>query len=528
MLVVCGNPDRYQKGLAKIMMRSVTCLGTFIAESLSMLTGIDQLPPRIAMSSSSSRSSFRSRPLGTHFPSNSLDAILPYLLASKRSLATIDQVYRANEICTSTRDALEKSAISSARTSFVRSGIASQLQVLQQVQQQTNKSAQLVITEFEDVIKRLNDAEKRLRDTLNSLRDTIVEAQLRPEGEEKRCLLDFVDESGVEGLVANIKELVEGMGNEVEQFAVMNKEFEGEAKSVGDMISAKGKVSDSCSMDTSREERNPIPEILGDMEEHAKDTAVNLESLVSHFDLCVTAVKHTEGGGDAALKIAGDLPRGLSLGQDAPPEPISDEQKSEMMRVLEEDAGQVEDVVMEIKSRIVDMDTMYQRVETYMNLLSSEHGSTVAAFKLLEGLGQKLSSHITRNHSFFARWDEARVKMEEQLDELHNAKNFYDGFLRAYDNLIVEIGRRKSNEVKIDKIVKDTRLSLEKLYEDDLFERETFKREQGEFLPVDIWPGLLNAPTRFNIGPVDGLAERSPDISKSVIHKAIRRVHGPV
>ena len=56
------------------------------------------------------------------------------------------------------------------------------------------------------MVKDLDKADERLRDTLGKLRSTIVEAGLRPEDEEKRNLLDFMNEEGVKGLVGVIKE----------------------------------------------------------------------------------------------------------------------------------------------------------------------------------------------------------------------------------------------------------------------------------------------------------------------------------
>lgn len=55
--------------------------------------------------------------------------------------------------------------------------------------------------------------------------------------------------------------------------------------------------------------------ILHEMEDYARNMAANLESLVSHFDLCAKAIRHTEGGGDAAMRIAGDLPEGSISGR---------------------------------------------------------------------------------------------------------------------------------------------------------------------------------------------------------------------
>ena len=482
-----------------------------------------------SLSSSSSQSSLQ-RPSNIAInPSNALGTLLPHLVASKRSLSTIEHVYRANDICTSTRNALEKCAITTARSAFLRNSLTSQLHVLQNVQYQTSRTAHVAKAEYDEVVRGLDEAERRLRETLRGLKETMVEAQLRPEGEQRRCLLDFVDESGVEGLIEDIRSDSKESGTNLERFETGGKCFQNDLQRISGMLDQQRSVENSHSLDTQDGEGSRLPEILADLEERAKDMAMNLESLVSHFDLCVRAIKHTEGGGDAAVKIAGDLPKGVDVAQDVGetlPESLNDEQRADMMRVLEEDAGQVEEVVMEIKGSIVEMEGMHQRVEAYVEQLSSEHESLIGAFDLLEDIGKALPRQITRNQAFLIKWNGERSRVSDRLEEVENAKGFYDGFLRAYDNLIIEIGRRKSVEGKIDRVIQDTMSKLKRLYEDDMDEREAFKQEQGEFLPIDIWPGLLNAPTRFNIRPVDGIIDTVPDISKSIIHKAIRRVHG--
>lgn len=386
------------------------------------------------------------------------------------------------------------------------------------------------------MVKDLDQADERLRDTLGKLRSTIVEAGLRPEDEERRSLLDFMNEEGVEGLVGVIKEGLDGAGQGMREFEDGNKVFEEEVEGVrrllhGDRLKGGSGVVSSASQvrEEQGQEGSPVPQILHEMEDHAREMATNLESLVSHYDLCVTAIKQTEGGGDAALKIAGDLPEGVDIGQDAggaPPEPMDDHERMEMMRVLEEDAGQVEDVVMEIRDHIAEMESLHSRVEMHTEHLASEHANTTTAFRMLEELGQKLPGHITRTQIFLMRWDEEKATIDERLEELEGLTELYDGFLRAYDNLLIEIGRRKDQELEVEQIVQEARTRLEKLYEDEVEEREVFKKEQGEFLPVDIWPGLRDRPLRYSISSVDDQASRVPDISKSVIYRAIQRVHG--
>jgi autophagy-related protein 17 len=84
--------------------------------------------------------------------------------------------------------------------------------------------------------------------------------------------------------------------------------------------------------------------------------AALLDSLVQHFDLCVNAIRHTEGGYAAVRKAASSQPPGaeavsvsgvMNTENDPPSdEPISDEERREMFDVLEKDASQVDDVVM--------------------------------------------------------------------------------------------------------------------------------------------------------------------------------------
>jgi autophagy-related protein 17 len=72
----------------------------------------------------------------THSISNqevSLQTLVTHLLASKRSLSSIDTVWRANEIVTAARVALEESVILSARTEFLRNGISGQVKILKRV-----------------------------------------------------------------------------------------------------------------------------------------------------------------------------------------------------------------------------------------------------------------------------------------------------------------------------------------------------------------------------------------------------------
>ncbi|MCJ1427551.1 autophagy protein 17 [Sticta canariensis] len=458
-----------------------------------------------------------------------LETVVSHLLASKRSLSSINHVYRANELVTATRNSLETSVITSARTEFLRTGIDSQVRILTRVRNNIEGVAREGAAEFKAVIRNLDTAEERLRETLNLLRKTMVEASLRPEDEGRRSLLDFVDETGVDGLMARIKTSIDKASGADDDFSKGNRAFDEDVQNVKSLLAKKTKQ--DMPGEAGGETKSPIPEILHDMEDHAKDMADNLESLVRHFDLCVTAIKHTEGGGDAAQRIAGEWPEGVDIGQDgtnAPADPIGEEERREMMEVLEKDASQVEDVVIEIKEHMMDMEARYELVTAYTDQLADEHANTTSAFRLLEEIGLRLPGYIAQSHIFVYRWDDEKATIEECMDELEGLRLFYDGFLRAYDNLLLEIGRRKALETRMEKVAQDAMAKIQKLYEDDFEERESFKKAQGDFLPVDIWPGLMAGPLQYEILPVGNGVEKVPDVSKSVIQQATRRVDGRI
>lgn len=58
------------------------------------------------------------------------------------------------------------------------------------------------------MIRTLDAANARLESTMDILRTTMVEAAFRPDKEDPRSLLDFVDEQGVETMRDALKESI--------------------------------------------------------------------------------------------------------------------------------------------------------------------------------------------------------------------------------------------------------------------------------------------------------------------------------
>ena len=66
---------------------------------------------------------------------------------------------------------------------------------------------------------------------------------------------------------------------------------------------------------------------------------------------------------------------------------------------------------------------------------------------------------------FEHRQTELKADMEVRLDELWQLGEFYDGFVGAYDEMILEVGRRRGVEARMETIVRDADTMLAELYD---------------------------------------------------------------
>jgi len=177
----------------------------------------------------------------------------------------------------------------------------------------------------------------------------------------------------------------------------------------------------------------------------------------------------------------------------------------------------------EIRDGIMIMEASFQRVLFYSSCVVEQYSRILSAFNLLEDLGSRLPSYIMQSHLYLIKWDDEGSKIAERMCELIGLRDTYAGFLLAYDSLIIEVGRRKHIQQKMMEIRAEALVKIKELYMEDVEERNIFKQQHGDFLPRDIWPGLTAEPPRFDIVEESGIV---PDITASVIQRAIRRVNG--
>lgn len=459
-----------------------------------------------------------------------LESLVSYLLAAKRSLSSINYVYQANEFVTLTRKALETTTATTARIEFLGSGISQQCKLLTDIRKKTYQSTQRSRDDLKSAIRGMEAADARLKETIGSLRRTIVESALRPSDEEEKTLADFVDQGGVTELqskVNNSMESTDRTDNEIDSISRSFGEGIQKVKSLIERPASKIVTESSRELEVT----SPVPEILDFMEEGATEMAENLESLVKHLDLCTSAIRHTEGGGKWAQRYTKNIPSVIHLDRNESSiseVPISEEERLEMIQIIEKDAREVDDVVAEIRDRAEELANYFEVVKGYSRTQSERLDRVMEAHQVLENTGKQLPSYITQIRILVMRWEEEKVKIEEHVDELEELCSFFTNYLAAYDNLLVEVGRRKALESKAQRLIQDTIAKVEKMHEDDAEEREAFKESHGHFLPNDLWPQMGHGPLKYGIVKIDASATGAPSIGKSVLQEALRRARSRI
>ena len=471
-------------------------------------------------------------------PGTTLDVLISHLLASKRSLNSIHIVHHATNVLSEARNALEATTVLAARTNYLRRSFADQLKILQKVQFELEDVSRSTQVEISTALQELDFADERLTETIQSLKSTKVEAGFKPSsspdtkdlqpGGPKDSLHDFVDAAPMGELKDRLKTAIDTIQEEKHKSEDSMRNLAEDLESVSQALSVKTASSSSI-----RSELQPqdVAALLKGMDNHATEMGQGLESLVKHFDLCVSSIKHTEGGGAmiAHTVSVGQLPEGISLDDfDTPTEELTTDEKKEMLNIVGNDAAEVDDVVAEIQERIEEMENRLEQLLRWKEEKRTRYDEVVNASKTLEHVSSRLAGYVGQSCMFAAKWSEEKAKIEEGIAGLIDLCEVYGNFLEAYDGLLVEVVRRKGLRKEVDKIVQDTQTRLQKLYNSDLAERDAFRSNQGRYLPSDIWQGLTDLPARFSISRVDDGTRSIPDIRPRTVEEARNRLKGGI
>ncbi|KAK4173408.1 autophagy-related protein 17 [Triangularia setosa] len=451
-------------------------------------------------------------------PSPSFDAdnvpvevLVKHLLAAKQSLSSMTLVLRANGLSTHARQMHEESVVLSAQTAFLRHGINDQIFILRQVRRKMVTVYNSGRKDFDRLIRALDGANGRLEKTIQMLRDTVVERAFRPPGEEPKSLIDFVDEGQVEILRESLK-------NSITELKAAQTSFDGDLLRFDDDLRSLNKLlqhTSSSSSPSSSDSHSQMPHLLGQLSDLSHSMAQHLSSLTRHFDMCVTAVRSTEGGAALARRRAAETTEdngdpvsisGVITEQEsrmAELEPMDPRERAEIIQVVLEDSPQVEEVVSDIHKVLQHMEDVFGALKDQADMIRADYVSTVNAFTVLEDIGTKLSSYVGAEDEFVQRWEGEKETIFDKMDEMERLKEFYEGYLTSYDRLREEADRRKAVEDKIASTWRKAKEIVDDLLTADQAKRELFRQEDGEFLPTDLWPGMNDPPRRWEVVPVE-------------------------
>jgi autophagy-related protein 17 len=374
-----------------------------------------------------------------------------------------------------------------------------------------------------------------LNATLAVLRDTPIEAVLQPPGTPQKHLYDFIDSAAVSNLESTLRACIDRYN---EAHAILDDSNDAFDTSLDNLHSS---IENVPLTPASASNPSPIPSLYQDLEAHAKEAAQAFQSLVQHYDLCVTALRHTEGGSAAATEATGDAPAHSTDEFAAPPEPMSEEERQEMVAVLAKDAHEVEDVVAEIRERGSEMTALVTHIENHINHLRNEASALSSILQMISQITGEVKSHIATSRSFHASWlEDTRPALLNGIEEWENQRDFYERFDLAYAELLVEISSRRRRHEKAKRKAEEAQKELDRLHAEDERAREQFTLAQGDFLPLDIWPGLRDPPRQYEVravatGPVEDIETEDehgeeatiksiPQLGRNVVERALTRV----
>ncbi|PFH63198.1 hypothetical protein XA68_16637 [Ophiocordyceps unilateralis] len=440
----------------------------------------------------------------------SADTLVSHLLVAKRSLSSMALVLRANEIATAARTSHEDAVMLAAHIRFLRGSIADQVAILMRVRRGLQATYDWGKRDFKKLVRAMDEVDGKLGTTMEMLRGTEVQDEMRAADEERRNLLDFVDETGVHAMR-------EAMKKSIEELQGIQQSYDGDLlrfdTDIRDVKKATTEPGPTCEADS---EAKTSLELLLSLEDHSATMAQLLASLTKHFDMCVTAIRTTEGaaalarrraaevtqsqGGDG-VSISGVIAERESSADNLEPETAED--RAEMLRVVTQDAQEVDDVVREIQQRLSEMERSSAILDDRWRRAADTHARSSEAFAILADVGDRLADYLAAETHFRTRWEVEKDVIFCRLGDMGEMRDFYEGYGSAYASLLLELERRRSVERQVEALWRKARDGVDRLLEADGASREAFRVNVGDFLPAE-WAGVGPAVRRWKIVPDEG------------------------
>ena len=492
-------------------------------------------------SSNSSRSASPTQqsPSTSFHAEPSLQRLTTHFVTAKRSLSTTHHVFRANELVTASRALVEEIAVLNARNEYAGREADDGVRMLEDVKWHIEKRGGDTQSEFSTVLKGLDEANGRLMSTLETLRGTVVDASLQRQQsgdksiadldeerdevkksqEDDKTLLTFIDTSKHEAVQNTLHTQIDNFYAARDDLSASLDKFASHIEVLHSMLTPPPDPEPSELLRPALYDEPPptIPQPFHSITDNASTMASLLQSLISHYDLCVTALKHTEGGGEAARRAvqqhqrsdspsdSTELPKGKSnleesLYRKDHASPISSDEKREMLKVLEHDSEEVDDVVAELGEHARDLEGAFDQLATHARKGRERDQTLRRVVGMLQEMRDiHLPSHLHALQTFSQDWSRIHSAIDEGTAQLVDLSAFYADFYDGYAKLLREVERRAAAEAQMKRIAEKAAREIGKVRQADAEAREGFMTEVGSFLPGDLWPALHRSARRWEV-----------------------------
>lgn len=256
-------------------------------------------------------------------------------------------------------------------------------------------------------------------------------------------------------------------------------------------------------MDEDEDLEQTADRLLETITDHAANMALLLASLTKHFDMCVTAIRTIEGAADLArrkvatgghstdnVSISGVIAEQQHNPQHEDLTPQTAQDRAEMLRVVMQDAQEVEDVVQEISSLHSAIEYTHAQLSHLRTLVRTSLSNTLISHGHLQSITPRLPSYLHSSTDFLTRWTLETSTIANLLTNMSSTRDFYEGYASAYSSLLLEFERRRVVEEKIAGVWRKAGEAVGRIVEGDERAREGFREDVGEYLPEDLWEGL--------------------------------------
>jgi autophagy-related protein 17 len=359
------------------------------------------------------------------------------------------------------------------------------------------------------VLRKLDQADVQIKSMLDILRETVVDPALghatastastssvaiqehkaSPLASAQKTLHHFIDETASETILASFHLSIDEVADATKSLALTIATFTSVLESIASVLTAVDKVvvisqgssefgahlGNAKPNKNGREQKLDLPATAAmyqEMEEHATEMAILVQGLMTHYELCVKALRHTDGGSEIVAQEQAGIERSIEGSSQDFMIDMSPHERVEMLLVLSHDASELEDVTSEIGDRLADMESLHTHIICASDAVEQSHDELKAAVVQMTEVQEKLALYIEAGAIFDRRWKEQKEEILAKMEELEGLRSFYGGFVRAYEGLVQEVARRDGIREKVDRVMKEAMRKAERLYEGMLVSSE--------------------------------------------------------